>query len=142
MSWIVYAIAGALASAVAGTLAKAGLERMPPALATAISSVVVALATAAFAAMRGDVRSLGEVDRRAWVFLVCSGVATAAAYVLYFRALKSGEAARVQPLDRLSLVFAVILAIVFLKEKPNAGLVAGTALMAIGAAVIAFTAAR
>lgn len=71
-----------------------------------------------------------------------SGIATAAAYVLYFRALKAGDAARVQPLDRLSLVFAVILAVVFLKEKPNAGLVAGTALMATGAAVIAFTAVR
>ena len=134
MSWLAYAIAGALA--------KAGLEKVPPALATAISSVVVALATAAFAAMRGDARSIGEVDRRAWTFLMLSGIATAAAYVLYVRALKAGDAARVQPLDRLSLVFAVILAVVFLKEKPNAGLVAGTALMATGAAVIAFTAVR
>jgi transporter family protein len=142
MSWLVYAIAGALASAVAGTLAKAGLEKVPPALATAISSVIVALATCAFALVRGDARSIAEVDRRAWMFLSVAGLATGAAYVLYFRALKGGEAARVQPLDRLSLVFAVILAIVFLKERPNAGLVAGTALMAVGALVIAITAPR
>jgi bacterial/archaeal transporter family protein len=142
MTWIAYAIAGALASAVAGTLAKAGLEKVPPALATAITSLVVAAATAVFALVRGDVRELGTVDRRAWLFLALSGVATAAAYVLYFRALKGGESARVQPLDRLSLVFAVILAVVFLKEKANVGLVAGTALMATGAAVIAFTAGQ
>jgi bacterial/archaeal transporter family protein len=142
MSWIAYAIAGALASAVAGTLAKAGLEKVPPALATAITSIVVALATCAFTFTRGDARSFGDVDRRAWMFLGMSGVATAAAYVLYFRALSDGDAARVQPIDRLSLVFAVILAVVFLKERPNAGLIAGTALMAIGAGVIALTAAR
>lgn len=142
MSWIAYAIAGAFASAVAGTLAKAGLEKVPPALATAITSVVVASSTVVFALMRGDAREVREIDRRAWLFLGLAGVATGAAYVLYFRALKGGEAARVQPLDRLSLVFAVILAVVFLKEKPNAGLIAGTALMATGAAVIAFTASR
>lgn len=142
MRSLAYAIGGALASAVAGTLAKAGLEKVPPALATAITSVVVALATVAFALVRGDAREVGSVDRRAWIFLGLSGVATGAAYVLYFRALKDGDAARVQPIDRLSLVFAVILAVVFLKERPNAGLIAGTALMATGAAVIAFTAAR
>lgn len=142
MTWIAYAIAGALASAVAGTLAKAGLEKVAPSLATAIASLVVALATVVFALARGDAREVADVDRKAWLFLGLSGVATALAYVLYFRALKGGEAARVQPLDRLSLVFAVILAVVFLKEKPYVGLALGTALMATGAAVVAFTAGK
>jgi transporter family protein len=142
MMWIAFAIAGALASAVAGTLAKAGLERVSPVLATAITSVVVAALTAVFAIVRGDVRGVGEVDRRGWLFLALSGIATAAAYLLYFRALKGGDSARVQPLDRRSLVFAVILAVVFLKEKANVGLFAGAALMATGAAGFALAAAR
>jgi bacterial/archaeal transporter family protein len=142
VSWLGFALAGALANALAGTLAKAGLARVETSLATAITSVVVAIATTIFALSRGDGRSLGALDRRTWIFLVLAGVATAGAYLLYFRALGAGDSARVQPIDRLSLVFAIVLAVLFLGEKPSVGLVAGAALMAAGAGVIAVTAPR
>ena len=142
MRWLGYALAGALANAIAGTLAKVGLARVETSLATAITSIVVALATTTFALTRGDARMLGALDRRTWIFLVLAGIATAGAYLLYFRALGAGDSARVQPIDRLSLVFAVVLAVVFLDEKPSVGLFAGAALMAAGAGVIAVTAPR
>ena len=120
----------------------AGLAKVETSLATAITSVVAALAITVFALARGDGRTVGDVDRRTWIFLVLAGVATAGAYLLYFRALSAGDSARVQPIDRLSLVFAVVLAVVFLGEKPSIGLFAGAALMAVGAGVIAVSAPR
>ena len=142
MRWLGYALAGAFANALAGTLAKAGLAKVETSLATAITSVVAALAITVFALARGDGRTVGDVDRRTWIFLVLAGVATAGGYLVYFGALRAGDSARVQPLDRLSLVVAVGRAVVFLGEKPSIGLFAGAALMAVGAGVIAVSAPR
>jgi transporter family protein len=142
LSWFWWALAAAFANAVAGTLAKAGLEKVRTTLATAIAAVILATLVATYSLSRGDARELGSLDRKAWLTLAGCGASGAVAYLLYFRALDGGESARVQPVDRLSLVFAVILAVLFLKEKLNVGLVAGAVLMAAGAAVIALTAAR
>jgi transporter family protein len=142
MRWLVYAIAGAAANATAGTLAKAGLEKVEPLLATAITTVVAAAATTAVCAVSGKLGAVREVEGKSWVYLVLAGIVTTASFLFYFRALGDGESSRVQPIDRLSLVFAVILATIFLHEKVNAKLVIGSVLMAAGAIVVATSATK
>lgn len=135
--WLPFAIAGALANAMAGTLVKAGLEKVRPAVATALISLFVTLIMGAFAIARGGMTDVIALERRGWLWLLGAGVATTASYAFYFSALSTGDSARVQPLDRLSLVFAVVLAAIFLKEKVTVTVVIGALLMAAGAVVVA-----
>ena len=135
--WLPFALAGALMNAIAGTFVKAGLAKVRPVVATAIISLVVTLITGAFAIARGGMADVVGLERRAWLWLLGAAVATTASYAFYFSALSTGDSARVQPLDRLSLVFAVILAALLLKEKVSVPVVVGAVLMAAGAVVVA-----
>ena len=87
--------------------------------------------------MRGRLREVGSIDRKTWVYLLLAGVVTSASYLLLYRALEEGDASRVAPLDRLSLVFSIILGAIFLKEKVTVQVIMGGALMATGALLIA-----
>jgi transporter family protein len=135
--WLPFAVAGALANAVAGTLVKAGLEKVRPLVATAIVTLIVTIITGSVAIARGGLADVAALDRRTFLWLAAAGVVTSASYAFYFSALSTGQSARVQPLDRLSLVFAVILAALFLHEKVSAVLVVGAVLMAAGAVTVA-----
>ncbi len=142
MRWIAYALGGAAANATAGTLAKAGLEKVHPAVAVAVTTVVAAGATTGVVLVGGHASKVREIDGRSWMWLALAGLATTASYVLYFRALGDGESSRVQPIDRLSLVFAIVLAAAFLHERITPRLVIGAVLMAAGAVVVATSASR
>ncbi|HTE20992.1 MAG TPA: EamA family transporter [Armatimonadota bacterium] len=136
--WVFLSLLSALAAGVTPTLTKAGMKDVDSNLATAIQAVVIVTLTWGLVAAQGNMGKVMELDRRSLIYLGISGVVTTLAYLFYFGALKMGDASRVAPIDRLSLVFAILIAVLFLKEKINAQVIVGAALMTVGAVVIAF----
>jgi bacterial/archaeal transporter family protein len=135
--WILYALLAALAGAILATLTKVGLKSVDHSVALAVQSILILLISWSAVAVRGQLGALGGIEGRTWLLLVLAGVVTSASYLLLYRALEQGEVSRVTPLDRLSLVFAVLLGAVFLKEKVTVQVAFGAALMAAGALLIA-----
>ena len=133
-SWCVWIIAACLSALFAGLtsiLAKAGVATTSSSVATALRTVVVAAGASGMAALVGSASSLGAIDARSLLFLVLSGLATGASWLCYFAALARGNVSRVAPIDKLSTVLAIVLALVLLGEPVSAwgaaGIVAITA---------------
>ncbi len=135
--WILFALVSAVVTALIGTLTKAGLERTDPSLGLAIQATVLTVLAWVLVAVQKGLPKLGEIEPKAFGLLVASGVGMLVGYIFYFRALASGPSSAAQPIDRLSLVFAVLFAGLLLKEKITPVMIAGVALMALGAVVIA-----
>ena len=127
----------ALSAAAVVTLSKAGIKNVDSSLAFAVQSVLIVLVAWGVVGWQGSWPALAAIDRRSWLFLVAAGVLTGVSSLLSFRALSLGNASRVSPLDKVSLVFAILLAVVFLKEKVSWQVLLGAGLMVIGAVVIA-----
>ena len=107
--WILFALSAALTAAIVTTLSKAGLKTINPSLDFAIQSVLIVVVAWGAAAAHGNLMQLKELDGRTWLFLIIAGVLTGASSLLSFRALKLGEASQANPVERLSLVFAILL---------------------------------
>jgi transporter family protein len=135
--WILYALLAAVAGATLATLTKVGLRSVDHSVALAVQSVLILLISWGAVAVRGQLGAVGGIEGKAWVYLLLAGVVTSASYLLLYRALEQGNVSRVVPLDRLSLVFAILLGAVFLQEKLTVQVVLGGALMAAGALLIA-----
>ncbi|GAB4053724.1 EamA family transporter [Spirosoma litoris] len=135
--WIVFALSAALAAATVVTLSKAGIKHVDSSLAFAIQSVLILLVSWSVVIAQGSLPDVARIERRVWIYLVIAGVLTCVSSLLSFRALKLGNASQVSPLTNFSLVFSVILAAVFLKEKLSWQVIAGAVMMAIGALTIA-----
>ena len=135
--WVVYALLAALAGATLATLTKIGLRSVDHNVALAVQSLVIPVVSWGALAVRGRLGEVGGVDRKVWGFLLLAGVVTSASYLLLYRALEQGDVSRVVPLDRLSLVFAILLGAIFLKEQVTVQVIAGGTLMAAGALLIA-----
>ena len=137
--WIIFALLGALMAGSAVVLSKAGLKDLNPALAFAIQSVLILIIswTAAFWQKEGV--SLTDIDRRTWLFLVAAGAATTFSSLFTFQALKLGDAALVTSVERVSLVFAIALAVFFLQEELNWKVIVGALLIIGGAVLIGFS---
>ena len=134
--WFVFALIGAVLAAISVTFTKAGLEKVNPFLAFAIEAVlilVISWSTVFFAKATED---FGKIDKRAWLFLLGAGVATTLASIFQFKALKEGHAAAVSSIDRSSIIFTVLLASFFLKEKLTWQSLVGAGLIIAGAAFI------
>jgi transporter family protein len=136
MTWALWALLSALFAGLTAILAKVGVEGINSNLATAIRTVVILLFTWAIALSEVSWPALANVSRRSWLFLVLSGVATGLSWLCYFRALQLGEASRVAPVDKLSVVFAIVLAAVFLRERLTWQHYAGGALILSGALIL------
>jgi transporter family protein len=137
MSWLAWSLLSAVFAAATAILAKLGVAHVEPNLATAIRTTVVVLFTWAIVAGVGSHTELHHIDRRAWLFLTLSGLATGLSWLCYFRALQIGEASRVAPIDKLSVVFVILLAALFLGERITWGKGIGVLLIAAGAITIA-----
>ena len=135
--WIVFSLLAALSAAVVVTLSKAGIKNVDSSLAFAIQSVLIVLVAWSVVAWQGNLPDVTAIDRRSWTFLIAAGVITCISSLLSFRALSLGNASRVSPLDKVSLVFAIVLSVVFLKEKVTWQVMVGAGLMVVGAVVIA-----
>lgn len=135
--WILFALIAAILAAVVTVLSKAGLKDVDSSVAFAIQSVLIIIVSWSVVLAQGNTGQLKTIDSRTWVYLVAAGVVTALSSLFTFRALKLGDASTVNPLERLSLVFAIVLAAWFLKEKITLQIIIGAGLMVAGAVVIA-----
>src|SRR6478736_2425819 len=133
LSWQFWAILSAVFAALTAVFAKVGVENVNSDFATFIRTIVILLCLAAILAATGQFQAPGTVSGRTYAFLVLSGLATGASWICYFRALKLGEAARVAPIDKLSVVLVAIFGVIFLGEKLTAPNWLGVALVAAGA---------
>ena len=136
MNWIGWALLSAVFAAATAILAKVGVAGVDSNLATAIRTTVVVVFAWAIALALGKHGEIGQVDRRAWVFLGLSGLGTGLSWLCYFRALQLGPASRVAPLDKLSVVLVMVFAAVFLGEKLSPLALVGGGLIAAGAVVM------
>ena len=138
MNWLFLAILSAVFAGVTAVLAKQGVENVNSHLATAIRTTVVFLFTWGIAAATVPVQVITELSRRNWLFLSLSGIATGLSWLCYFRALQLGEVSRVAPIDKLSVVFAIVLSILFLRERFTLVQWAGAGLIVAGVILVAW----
>jgi transporter family protein len=137
MQWLFWALLSALFAGATALLAKVGVAEINSNLATAIRTTVILVFTWSIAA--GTTRiEFWSIGRKTWIFLVLSGLATGFSWLCYFRALQLGDVSKVAPIDKLSVVIAMALAIAFLGEKPNLREGIGAGLIVLGAIVIAW----
>jgi bacterial/archaeal transporter family protein len=135
--WILFSLLAALATAIVVTLSKVGIKNVDSSLGFAIQSVLIVIVAWSVVIGQGNLSDLNRIDRRSWIFLGIAGVVTCLSSLLSFRALKLGDASRTSSLDKVSLVFSVLLAVFFLKEKVNWQVILGVVLMGAGAVIIA-----
>ncbi len=138
MSWILYASLSAIFAALTAILAKIGIKNVDSNLATAIRTTVILFFTWGIVAFQKNLSQIVHLDRTAVIFLVLSGLATGFSWLFYFKALQIGEASKVVPIDKLSLVLTIIFAGIFLKEEVNWQTLVGALLMTAGTVIIAF----
>jgi len=137
--WIVFSLLAALSAATVVTLSKAGIKDVEPSVAFAVQSVLIILVAWGVVTWQGHLPTVARIEGRTWAFLVTAGVLTCVSSLLSFQALKLGQASQTSSFDKISLVFSILLAVVFLKEKVTWQLLLGAALMAGGAVLIAFS---
>ena len=137
MSWFIWALLSAFFAGLTAILAKVGVEHIDSNLATAIRTVVI-LIFAWGVALATRNQSLSTIANRSWLFLILSGIATGLSWLCYFRALQLGEASQVAPVDKLSVVVAIVLAAIFLHERMTWHHWLGGALILSGAVVLAY----
>ncbi|QQG27411.1 EamA family transporter [Pectobacterium carotovorum] len=138
-SWLIYALLSAVCAAMVAIFGKMGLQNLDANTATAIRAVIMALFLVGVVVAQGKLALVGEVvaNKKALLFIVFSGVAGALSWLFYFVALKNGNVAQVAPIDKLSVVFAVVLAVILLGEKISLMAGAGVALISVGALLVA-----
>jgi len=136
-TWILPALLSAVFAALTSILAKIGIKEVDSNLATAVRTVVIVIFAWGIVLAQGTAKQLGTLSRTTMLFLVLSGVATGLSWLFYFRALQLGPASKVVPVDKLSLVLAVVLAVVVLRERLTVATAIGTGLITLGVLVMA-----
>ena len=137
-SWQAWAVLSAVFAALTAVFAKVGVENVNPDFATFIRTIVILVTLAFILLTTGKFQSPGSITSRSYLFLLLSGLATGASWVCYFRALKIGDAAKVAPIDKLSVVLVAVFGVIFLGERLTLPNWLGVALIATGAILIAY----
>jgi len=140
LTWPFWAVLSAAFAALTAIFAKVGIENVNSDFATFIRTIVILFAAGLMVVATGHWQSPSTISGKTWVFLVLSGCATGASWICYFRALKLGDAARVAPIDKLSVVFVALFAVLFLGEKLSLPNWLGVILIACGAVLVAYRA--
>ena len=130
--WMVFALLSAVFAAVTSILAKIGIEGVNSNLATAIRTVVVVVMAWGMVFLTSAQSGLSEISKKSWLFLILSGLATGASWLCYYRALQMGDASKVVPIDKLSVVITLVLAFIFLHEEFTVKSLVGCALIGAG----------
>lgn len=130
--WFIFALLSAVFAALTSILAKIGIDGVNSNLATAIRTVVVVVMAWGMVFLTQAQSGLSEISRKSWLFLILSGLATGASWLCYYRALQIGEASKVVPVDKLSVVITLVLAYLFLHEQFTAKSVIGCILIGAG----------
>ena len=136
-NWFFWAILSAVFAALTAIFAKVGLQGVDSDLATLVRTAVILIVLTTFVYFAGKWRNPFELSTKTWSFLVLSGLATGASWVCYFRALKIGDASKVAPVDKLSLLLVVVFAFVFLHERPSIREWIGILMVGLGVFVLA-----
>jgi transporter family protein len=136
--WWVFALASAVFAAITAILAKIGVTGINSNLATAIRTTVILVFAWGIVLFQGTAAQIKFLPNRTVIFLILSGIATGLSWLFYFRALQLGPASRVAPIDKLSLVFTIFLAWIFLQEKISFQIIVGAVLMLLGTFLITF----
>jgi bacterial/archaeal transporter family protein len=137
MNWFLWALLSAFFAGLTAVLAKVGVQQIDSNLATAIRTVVILIFAWAVALVTKN-QPFSTIGKRTWIFLILSGIATGLSWICYFRALQLGEASQVAPVDKLSVVVAIVLAAIFLHEKVTWHHWVGGVLIFTGAVVLAY----
>ena len=130
--WLILALLSSIFAALTSILAKIGIEGVNSNLATALRTAVVLLMSWGMVLLTGTQNGIRDISVRSWMFLILSGLATGASWLCYYRALQLGEASKVVPIDKLSVVFTMVLAALFLREQFTPRSILGCALIAAG----------
>ena len=136
--WFYWALLSAVFAALTAIFAKVGIQEVDSDLATLIRTAIIIVFLSAFIAYSGKWVNPLELSSKTWLFLGLSGLATGASWVCYFRALKIGDASKVAPVDKLSLVLVAVFAFTFLGERPSLREWSGIAMVAGGVLLLAF----
>ena len=134
--WFVFALLSAVFAALTSILAKIGIEGVNSNLATALRTVVVLAMSWGMVFLTNAQTGISEISKKSWLFLILSGLATGASWLCYYKALQIGEASKVVPIDKLSVVITLILAFVFLHEQFTVKSIIGCVLIGIGTLVM------
>lgn len=134
--WFLFAILSAVFAALTSILAKVGIEGVNSNLATAIRTVVVVIMAWGMVFLTNAQGGIAQISKKSWTFLILSGLATGASWLCYYRALQTGDASKVVPIDKLSVVITLILAFVFLHEEFTKRSVIGCVLIGAGTLVM------
>ena len=132
MVWAVFAFLSAVFAALTSILAKVGIEGVNSNLATAVRTVVVLAMAWGMVFITNTQDGIMDISKKSWIFLILSGLATGASWLCYYKALQIGEASKVVPIDKLSVVITLILAVIFLHENMNAKSILGSLLITAG----------
>lgn len=134
--WFVFALLSAIFAALTSILAKVGIDGVNSNLATAIRTVVVVIMAWGMVFLTNVQNGISQIGRKSWIFLTLSGLATGASWLCYYKALQMGDASKVVPIDKLSVVITLILAFVFLHEDFTAKSIVGCILIGAGTLVM------
>ena len=134
--WFVFAILSAIFAALTSILAKIGIEDVNSNLVTAVRTIVVVLIAWFLAFITGNQNGIVDISKKSWIFLILSGLATGASWLCYYKALQLGEASKVVPIDKLSIVITIILAFIFLGEQITLKTLIGCCLIVAGTFVM------
>lgn len=135
--WLLFALGSALFAGLTAIFGKVGVADINSNLATLIRTVVILGFAAVLVGARGEWSGIGSATAKTWSFLILSGLATGASWLCYYRALQLAPASRVAPIDKLSVVVAIVFGLLFLKEPVSAKLLAGGSLIVAGTVLIA-----
>ena len=134
--WFIFALLSAVFAALTSILAKIGIDGVNSNLATAIRTVVVVVMAWGMVFLTNAQNGIADISKKSWVFLILSGLATGASWLCYYRALQIGDASKVVPIDKLSVVFTLVLAFVFLHEKFTTNSLLGCFLIGAGTIIM------
>lgn len=134
--WSIFAILSAIFAALTSILAKVGIEGVNSNLATAVRTIVVVLMAWFMVFVTGNQNGIVDISKKSWIFLILSGLATGASWLCYYKALQLGEASKVVPIDKLSIVITIILAFIFLEEQITLKTLIGCCLIVAGTFVM------
>lgn len=135
--WALFAVLSAVFAALTSILAKIGIENVDSNLATAVRTVVVVAMSWLMVFITNAQSGLTNISKKSWIFLILSGLATGASWLCYYKAIQMGEVSKVVPIDKMSVVITLILAVVFLHEDFNAKSIIGAVLITVGTLVMA-----
>lgn len=134
--WFIFALLSAVFAAFTSILAKVGIEGVNSNLATAIRTVIVVIMAWFMVFLTHAYTEIGDISKKSWIFLILSGLATGASWLCYYKALQVGEASKVVPIDKLSVVFTLVLAFIFLHEEFTTKSLIGCILIGAGTLIM------